>query len=567
MGKVYKWFSLIVIFFLAMAIDGINVEATTAKDLYVVSVTNYKTTVMNDPDCAVILSDGGKAPGITWDAEKGILTLNGYNGGPINISRTGKADSLVDIEVRLVGDNQVHAFENLNVDGTPPIGFSGVSVTFTGSGALDIISKRGSDYTYSFDVKGNVKWNGPTLTMSDVGFGMDIDAAVVAEYSGDAITKEYRSGGSLTVNSGVIKIVMNSVIEKSTDSDGSVVNDLYYYEPISAEGAVRIMGGTVAVGMKANERDYDGKAKLPASLIISDSEIKVDNARIVAGVDPMFEEVSLFSVYSAETKSASSSSDKISIASSASQIKLSGFDFGGFKPELTSDSYTYDGDEKKPEIAISGLKEGTDYTIEYKNNVNVGTGAVIISGKGLFTGSAEAAFTIAPMKKKTLVNKGSYQYCVTKVGSLKDGGKMSVVGPLSSKIKNVSIPDSINVGGMNYKITSVEKKAFMNCSKLTKVTIGANVKNIGSNAFAGDKKLTAVNIKSKVLKKIEAKAFYGDSRLKKVTIKSTKLTKIGKQAFKGTKSNATYKLPKSKLKKYKGMLKKAGAGVFAKYSK
>ena len=197
----------------------------------------------------------------------------------------------------------------------------------------------------------------------------------------------------------------------------------------------------------------------------------------------------------------------------------------------------------------------------------MGTGTVSITGKGYFTGTAVAEFNIAPMDKGTLVNNGSYQYCITKKGNLQSGGDMSVVGPLSTKIKNVSIPDTVTVGGMKYKITSIEKKAFMNCVKLSKVTIGANVKTIGSSSFAGDKNLTTVNIKSKALKKIGTKAFYGDRKLKKITLKTTKLSSIGKQAFKGTKSNATYKLPKSNLKKYKSMIKKAGAGIFSKYKK
>lgn len=572
MGKGRKYF-ILMLFVYAFLFADINVNkmcsvnATSPKDLVVIVITDYKTTTMNDPNAGVVLSSDITIEGITWDDEHGVLTLDGYNAGPINISRSGKGDSLADIEVKIVGNNTIHAFENLNVSGTPPIGFLGVNATFTGNGTLNVVSKGSLGYTYSFDVKGNVNWNGPSLKLLDAGFGLDIKAAPVAEYDGETKTGEHYEGGNLTVNSGEMSIVMNSVIEKSKDAGGNEVSDLYYYNHVSAEGEIKIIGGTVVLAMKPNEKDYNGSNNLPVSLLVSDSSITVKNAKIIAAIDPMFENVSIYSIYSTETKTSQTTSDKIKIDSSATVIRVSGLDFSKFKIKLTSDSYIYDGKEKKPEIAIDGLKKGTDYIVEYKNNINVGTGTVAITGKGYFTGTAVAEFNIAPMDKGSLVNNGNYQYCITKKGNLQSGGEMSVVGPLSTKIKNASIPDTVTVGGMKYKITSIEKKAFLNCVKLSKVTIGANVKTIGSSSFAGDKNLTTVNIKSKALKKIGTKAFYGDSKLKKITLKTTKLSSIGKNAFKGTKSNATYKLPKSKLKKYKSMIKKAGAGIFSKYKK
>lgn len=52
--------------------------------------------------------------------------------------------------------------------------------------------------------------------------------------------------------------------------------------------------------------------------------------------------------------------------------------------------------------------------------------------------------------------------------------------------------------------------------------------------------------------------FAGCSKLKKITIKSTKLKKIGKNAFKGINKKAVIRIPKSKNKTYKKLLKKGG---------
>ena len=99
--------------------------------------------------------------------------------------------------------------------------------------------------------------------------------------------------------------------------------------------------------------------------------------------------------------------------------------------------------------------------------------------------------------------------------------------PTSSKKASVTVPSTIKVSGVTYKVTSVADKAFKNNAKLTKLTIGTNVTKIGSNAF------------------------YGCKKLKTITIKTTKLKSIGKNALKGIYSKATITCPKKQLKAYK----------------
>ena len=42
------------------------------------------------------------------------------------------------------------------------------------------------------------------------------------------------------------------------------------------------------------------------------------------------------------------------------------------------------------------LVEGTDYSMEYLNNVNAGKGIVAVTGKGSYTGTKTVSFAIAP---------------------------------------------------------------------------------------------------------------------------------------------------------------------------
>ncbi|MBQ8001250.1 MAG: dockerin type I repeat-containing protein [Ruminococcus sp.] len=70
---------------------------------------------------------------------------------------------------------------------------------------------------------------------------------------------------------------------------------------------------------------------------------------------------------------------------------------------LDKSVYTYDGTAKKPVVTVKygskTLTNGTDYTVSYSNNTNVGNASVTITGKGNYTGSVTKVFSIqAPQK-------------------------------------------------------------------------------------------------------------------------------------------------------------------------
>ena len=51
------------------------------------------------------------------------------------------------------------------------------------------------------------------------------------------------------------------------------------------------------------------------------------------------------------------------------------------------------------------LKQGTDYTVAYKNNKNVGVATVTVTGKGGYTGKKTLSFKILP--RKSAITKAS----------------------------------------------------------------------------------------------------------------------------------------------------------------
>jgi len=170
-------------------------------------------------------------------------------------------------------------------------------------------------------------------------------------------------------------------------------------------------------------------------------------------------------------------------------------------------------------------------------------------------------------------------------------GTVTFTKPKSNVSGSVTVPDTVTMDGITYKITAIEANAFKNNKKITKVNIGKNVTSIGKNAFSGCKKLKTVTLGAEVAtiddkafykcesltkitipakaSKIGKSAFYGCKKLKNITIKTTMLTSknVGSKAFKGTPKNAKVKVPKKSLKTYKKFLYKKGLNKKAKIRK
>ena len=83
-------------------------------------------------------------------------------------------------------------------------------------------------------------------------------------------------------------------------------------------------------------------------------------------------------------------------------------DAAAFTVTLDPTSFVYDGTAKQPAVTVqdgsADLVENTDYTLAYENNVNAGQGKVTVTGKGNYSGTKEATFTIekAPLSAMTL---------------------------------------------------------------------------------------------------------------------------------------------------------------------
>lgn len=138
---------------------------------------------------------------------------------------------------------------------------------------------------------------------------------------------------------------------------------------------------------------------------------------------------------------------------------------------------------------------GNDYTVPHNGQTAGSTGTDTQTKKGPSANKTAA--------KTTTLTAGKLRYRILSKNTV------TVTSVKSRNVKAVTIPASVKISRKSYKVVAVAPKAFMNCKKLAKVTVGANVTKIGSKAFLKDKKLKNIVMKSKKTKTIGAKAFAG----------------------------------------------------------
>ncbi len=243
----------------------------------------------------------------------------------------------------------------------------------------------------------------------------------------------------------------------------------------------------------------------------------------------------------------------------------------------------YSGAALTPNVTVTyenkTLVKNVDYTVNYKNNTEIGTATIVITGTGDYSGTVEKNFTITVRRNQVYV-VGNYKYKITNAKT--DGkGKVMLTGAKNKaqkkKLKKINVAAAVEIGGKSFKVTAIGdaafkgftkatkivvgknvttigSSAFLGCTRAKSIVVGENVTTIGSSAFSGCTKVVSATVGNKVTK-IGAKAFYKCKNLKKIVIKGSKLKSIGKNAIKGINKKAVIKCPKKMVKKYKKLWK------------
>ena len=201
---------------------------------------------------------------------------------------------------------------------------------------------------------------------------------------------------------------------------------------------------------------------------------------------------------------------------------------------LSTTSYTYNGSAKKPGVTVkSGTKtllKGTDYTVAYKNNTNVGTATVTVTGKGNYTGTVSKTFKITAKKitptvtlsKTAFVYNGKVQKpgVTVKAGTTKLGTASYTVtwSPTGCKVVGVykgtvklkgnyigskTVSYKINPKGTTMsKVTAVSKGFTAAWTKQATQTTGYQIQYSLSSTFASGNKTALINKNTTLSKKV-----------------------------------------------------------------
>jgi hypothetical protein len=154
------------------------------------------------------------------------------------------------------------------------------------------------------------------------------------------------------------------------------------------------------------------------------------------------------------------------------------------------------------------------------------------------TPSGSTSATGTTVTKGSVQTVGNYKYKVTRVAGSKTG-TVTVTG-IVKKGTSISVPKTVKIEGKTYQVTAIAAEAFKGNTKVTKITIGANVSSIGKNAFYNCKNVKTVTIQS--------------TKLTSNSVKAGAFSKLGASNYK----KVTVKVPASKLKAYKQFLTKKG---------
>ncbi len=171
--------------------------------------------------------------------------------------------------------------------------------------------------------------------------------------------------------------------------------------------------------------------------------------------------------------------------------------------------------EKTVKVAKTDEEGNTKTTATVKStdaagNVTTTKETVVVDAKGKASVSSVTTSTDGTKEEKS--------FSVSSKGTVK-------MAALETNAKEVEIPKTIEVGGVERPVTSISKNAMKGNKNVTSVEIGENITSIGAGAFKNSKNLSTIEL-------------------------TDSITKISANAFKGIAKNATFKIKASSQEEF-----------------
>ena len=511
-----------------------TVTCTDLTESYGVQIAGTEITNRNSQS----VTGEGISGTVTYNPNTNTLTLKNAvlsRGGDgdtfcVLLYRGGKGQTL---SLELIGKNEIR-----NVSWAPYTGSRYVT-SFSSSGGNALGSSEGS-----FLLKG-----GGSLTVKDSGIGTGVSCSELRIAEGTSLNLEIGGGrNSIGIDAGSVTIdgTFLSSQTASVDVTGIETSKLLIGKNGNVQISVKNSNGVKSLSQLSTDAvhlPWGGSAEISGKLKASAFDAEdVCSGRGIAG----------------------SRSDQPStvVVKESGQLEIS--------TDLDAFQYINLTLAKKLVLNAGADKKSafTKDSVDGENYVQIGSGLPVIpdpeaaqSGTacvkhtfGKWKVTKKATYTAKGVKNRTCSTCGYTEKASVAKLKIKSGAVLSnktgtykvlkglksaaFVSPAKKTVKTLNIPATVKLAGKTFKVTKIQAKACYGYKKLTKVTIGTNVKVIGKQAFGNCRSLKTIRINSKML-----------------TAKNT-----GSKAFQGISSKAEITVPKGKEKAYQSILKKCGAG-------
>lgn len=299
--------------------------------------------------------------------------------------------------------------------------------------------------------------------------------------------KDYTFNGWFTSKTGGTQVTKNTVVTNSAS------HTLYAHWTYNST-TTPISNCTISLA--TTSYTYDGTTKKPSVTV------KEGSKTLTSGTDYT---VSYSNNTNAGTATVTITGKGNYIGTASKTFTINAKSISSTTVTLGTTSYTYDGTAKKPSVTVKdgskALTSGTDYTVSYSNNTNVGTATVTITGKGNYTGTASNTFTInAKSISSTTVTLGTTSYTYDGAAkkpsvTVKDGTKTLTGGTdytvFYSNNTNVGTATVTITGKGNYSGT-VSKTFKINAKSISSTTVALSTT---SYTYDGTAKKPSVTVK------------------------------------------------------------------------
>lgn len=322
---------------------------------------------------------------------------------------------------------------------------SPAKLTYNGSNQTGVASS--SSYTVKNGTATNAGAYKATLTLKDkthyqwASTGKSDDVTVnwsiaAASLSGAKVNASSQTFTGQALNPGVTVKLGNRTLKSGTDYTVSYSNNTNAGTAKvivtgkgnytgTANGSFTISpAGLAGAKVSAANQTFSGKTLSPSVTV------KLGNRTLSNGTDYS---VSYSNNLHAGTAKATVTGKGNYTGTASGSFTISPAGLSGAKVSVGSQKYTGSQLTPAPTVTLGGktLKNGTDYTTSYSNNVKVGTATVTVAGKGDYTGTAKTTFAITASKQSInvpspakLTFNGSYQTAIASnnIYTVKNGG-------------------------------------------------------------------------------------------------------------------------------------------------